>query len=189
MGALAQRDSGMKRVDLEHIIRAAAAIANDDEIVVIGSQAILGSLPDAPEVLLRSMEADVFPKNRPEQWNTIDGSIGEGSIFHETFGYYAQGVSRATATLPEGWEDRLVRVVNQNTRGAVGLCLEPHDLAIAKAAANRDKDKLFVTQLLAHGLVELSVLLTRCDALALAETERQAIKERLQRWALVQSPR
>jgi hypothetical protein len=31
----------MRRVDLEHLIRAAADIANDDEIIVIGSQAIL----------------------------------------------------------------------------------------------------------------------------------------------------
>ena len=33
----------------------------------IGSQAILGSFPNAPEILLISMEADVYPKNRPER--------------------------------------------------------------------------------------------------------------------------
>jgi hypothetical protein len=35
----------MKRSELEHIIRAAADVADDHEIVVIGSQAILGGLP------------------------------------------------------------------------------------------------------------------------------------------------
>ncbi|HXT21630.1 MAG TPA: hypothetical protein VN923_12840 [Thermoanaerobaculia bacterium] len=49
----------MTRDQLEHVIRAAAVIASDDEIVVIGSQAILGQYPDAPAELLVSVEADV----------------------------------------------------------------------------------------------------------------------------------
>ena len=44
----------MRRADLEHIIRAAAEIADDSEIIVIGSQAILASFPDAPAELLLS---------------------------------------------------------------------------------------------------------------------------------------
>ena len=32
----------------------------------------------------------------------IDGAIGEASMFHDTFGYYAQGVVETTAVLPEG---------------------------------------------------------------------------------------
>jgi len=109
----------MNRVDLEHIIRAAAEIAND-EIIVIGSQAILGSFPDAPKELLVSTEADVYPKNRPDRADLIDGSIGQGSPFHETYGYYAQGVHETTAILPRGWRDRFLRVQNENTRGNTG---------------------------------------------------------------------
>ncbi|MDA8348362.1 MAG: hypothetical protein M0038_06110, partial [Pseudomonadota bacterium] len=82
----------MKRSELEHIIRAAGAIANDREVIVIGSQSVLGQFPDAPTALLVSAEADVFPKNHPELADLIDGSIGEGSSFHELYGYYAQGV-------------------------------------------------------------------------------------------------
>jgi hypothetical protein len=37
----------LKRSELEHLIRAAATISGDDEIVVIGSQAVLGQLPNA----------------------------------------------------------------------------------------------------------------------------------------------
>ena len=122
----------MTRGQLEHIIRAAATIADDDEIVIIGSQSILGQFPDAPAELRVSVEADVFPKNHPERWDLIDGSIGEGSPFHETFGYYAQGVAEDTATLPSGWKVRLVAVSNANTRGATGLCLDVHDLVISK---------------------------------------------------------
>ena len=46
----------MNRAELEHVIQAAAEITGD-EIVVIGSQAILGQFPNAPAPLLRSMEA------------------------------------------------------------------------------------------------------------------------------------
>src|SRR6185437_13092208 len=105
----------MTRSGLERIIRAAGAIAKDGEIVVIGSQAILGEYPDAPPALLASMEAGVFPLNHPERADRIEGAIGEGSRFHEEFGYYAQAVSASTATLPKGWRRRLVRVHNQNT--------------------------------------------------------------------------
>jgi hypothetical protein len=75
-------ESGMTRVELEHVIRSAAEIANDDEIVVIGNQAILGSFPDAPKELLVSEDADVYPRKWPERADLIDGSIGEGSPFH-----------------------------------------------------------------------------------------------------------
>ena len=89
----------MKRKDLEHLIRASADLADDDEIIVIGSQSVLAQHPDAPSALTVSNQADVYPKNHPERWELIDGSIGEGSPFHDTFGYYAQGVEEGTAVL------------------------------------------------------------------------------------------
>ena len=90
----------MTRSELEHLIRAAGRIAGDREIVVIGSQAVLGQFPEAPAALCRSMEGDIYPKTRPEMADKADGAIGEGSRFHEQFGYYAQGVGERTAILP-----------------------------------------------------------------------------------------
>jgi hypothetical protein len=63
----------MKRSELEHIIRAAGSIANDSEIVVIGSQSILGQFPNAPASLLVSADADVFPLRDPQLSDLIDG--------------------------------------------------------------------------------------------------------------------
>jgi hypothetical protein len=128
----------MKRTELEHLIRAAAAITNQYEIVVIGSQSILGVVPDAPDVLLRSMEANLYPLQQPELADLIDGAIGDLSPFDEHFGYYAQGVGPDTACLPSGWQQRLVKIQNQNTDLKIGLCLEPHDLAASKPAAGRE---------------------------------------------------
>ena len=101
----------MTRSELEHLIGAAGEISEDREIVVIGGQAILGQYPDAPAALLRSTEADVFPRNHPGRADLIDGAIGEGSRFHEQFRYYAQGVGESTATLPAGWRERLRALV------------------------------------------------------------------------------
>lgn len=55
----------------------------------------------------------------------LDGSIGELSMFHETFGYYAQGVVETTVVLPSGWRERLVRFETPATNGVVAWCLEP----------------------------------------------------------------
>jgi hypothetical protein len=171
----------MKRSDLEHLIRAAGAIADDTDVVVIGSQSILGQFPDAPAKLLVSAEADLFPLHRPELADLIDGSIGEGSQFHELFGYYAQGVSERTATLPTGWRDRLVKIANANTRGICGLCLEANDLAISKYVAGRDKDLEFTHELAKQGMTEARVLLTRLDQTELTAEIREIVRARIRR--------
>jgi len=150
----------MNRAQLEHVIRAAATIAGDTEIVVIGSQAILGRYPDAPAGLLVSADADVYPRNHPERADLIEGSIGELSPFHETYGYYAQAVGERTAILPEGWEARLVSVP---TPAGSGLCLEPHDLVISKYAAGREKDREYVRTAVRAQLVERGLLLERLE--------------------------
>jgi hypothetical protein len=170
----------MTREQLEHLLRAAGDIADDDEIIVVGSQAILGQFPDAPAALRVSVEADMFPKNRPERADLIDGTIGELSPFHETFGYYAQGVAEETSVLPSGWRQRLIRISNQNTRGVTGLCLEIHDLAIAKAMANREKDREFVAEVIRHGLVNRDVLVQRLEQTPASPEQRQRIRTRLE---------
>jgi hypothetical protein len=171
----------VKRGQLEHLIRAAADIADDDELVVIGSQAVLAQFPDAPPLLLRSMEADLYPKNQPARWDLIDGTIGEGSPFHETFGYYAQGVEEGTATLPAGWKERLVPIQNTRTRGATGWCLEIHDLVISKCVAAREKDHEFVREALLAGLVDPAILVERLAATEIDEEQRAAIQGRIAR--------
>jgi hypothetical protein len=116
------------RAQLEHVIRAAGTIANVDDVVVIGSQAVLGEFPDAAAEFLVSNEADVFPREHAERADLIDSTIGEGSPFQRAFGYYAHGVGENTAILPDGWRDRLILVTGANTRFVRGWCLEIHAL-------------------------------------------------------------
>ena len=166
----------MRRNELEHLIRAAAAITDQYEIMVIGSQSILGAVPGPPETLLESMEADIYPLHRPDLADLIDGSIGEGSPFHERFGYYAQGVGPETAILPAGWQSRLVRIQNQNTDLKVGYCLEPHDLAASKLAAGRDKDWLFVEEMLHHKIVDGVTIQERIEKLTIPDARKEHLR-------------
>lgn len=160
----------MRRDQLEHIVRAAGAILDEPEVIVIGSQSILGSVAEArlPPAATRSVEADIVALNDEDERRStlVDGTIGELSPFHETFGVYARGVGERTARLPRGWRGRLVPLSNENTRGVTGWCLEPHDLVVAKLLAGRPHDLEFCGALLGAGIVDLETVRAR-----LSETE------------------
>lgn len=169
----------MNREQLEHAIRAAGAISGDHELYVVGSQAILGALPNAHPDLLRSMEVDLAPKNYPEREELIEGSIGELSPFHETFGFWVDGVEIGGIILPAGWEERAIVVDNPNTYGFRGICLEPGDLAASKLAAGRPKDLAYVAVLLREAVVSVDLLLERIGSMgALSEAERNELADR-----------
>ena len=156
----------MTREEFEHVIRAAATIV-DDDLVVVGSQAILACFPDAPVDLRASDELDLYPRSDPERATDLDRLIGAGSLFEETFGYRAHGVAPETSTLPAGWEQRVIRVTVDRVDGgmAVAYSPEPHDLVIAKLVAGRQKDYDFAVGALRAGLVDPSVLERRCDGI------------------------
>lgn len=170
----------MTREQLAHLLRAASSITEERDIVVIGSQAILGSFPETslPDEAIGSIEADLtfFGTDGEVKADLVDGAIGELSPFHETHGIYAQGVSLSTAIVGEGWQDRLVRYETASTAPGRGWCLEPHDLVAAKLAAGRSKDRDFARALLRERLIEPSVLAERIESLPLDESTRARLK-------------
>lgn len=173
----------MNRQEFEHIVRAAAGITGQKAFIIIGSQSILGKFPDAPRVLRQSMELDLYPMDHPDMADLISGCLGEYSTFHDTFKYYADGVTPETAILPPGWKDRLERFTGENTGGAIAYCLDPVDLAYAKLAAGRPKDIEYVTDLLRHHMIKPSTLVS-----LLEQTEDSALKEVMhERWQVVQT--
>ena len=178
----------MKRKEFEHAVRAAAAVLGVDELLVIGSQALHGSVEsDLPEEALRSVEVDVAVLEDPggRKADLIDGAIGEASMFHATFGYYAQGVEAVTAVLPDGWEGRLVRFETAGTRGVVAWCLEPHDLWLSKMIAWRPKDLEFGRALLERRIVEPAELMKRLEDVDVGEPVRKRIGAKLGAWSTV----
>ena len=170
----------MQRDQLEHLIRAAGAISGSRRVVVIGSQAILGQYPTgAPARATWSMEADLLPLDAPDMAEMLSGSLGELSPFHNTFGYYGDGVSLATATLPEDWQRRLVAIDNPNTNGYIGLCLELHDLLLSKYFAGRDKDHEFCLAVVQAHLADRGVLLQRLATMPIDAEARARIERRI----------
>ena len=174
----------MRKPDFDHVIAAAAALTGESEIVVIGSQAIFGAAENPPPTMLRSIEADIYPRARPERAEQIDGTLGDGSQFQSTFGYYAHGVGPETAKAPAGWEERLIRVEVQRRPGESGavaaLCLEVHDLVLAKCAAGRDRDWDFAFEALRAELVEYSRLLAAVETLPLDAAGRAHVRSMLE---------
>ncbi|MGE0047727.1 MAG: DUF6036 family nucleotidyltransferase [Acidithiobacillus sp.] len=158
----------MTEEQLEHLIRASGAIVGDHEVLIIGSQSILPWLREKagrpprqwPNIFTLSTEANIIPiDNDEKKSDLIDGTLGEDSYFHHSFGYYAQGVSKETVRAPQGWESRCYKLASQNTNQIVGYCMHPSDLFLAKTIANRPKDGPFLDAMIEHGLVERPTVL------------------------------
>lgn len=101
----------MNRDELAEVLRAASQLVGDRPIVM-GSQAILGTYDEdvLPPAATVSMEADVAFLDDADRMKAdmVTGAIGEDSNFHQLRGYYAEGIHVETATLPEGWRERLI---------------------------------------------------------------------------------
>ncbi len=190
----------MKKGEFEHIIRAVGDIADVEEIIVIGSQTIHAQFPDIEKKLKQlelshildtadvtavvgSMEVDLFIPNDTRKTNLVNGTIGEMSDFHDTFGYFADGVDISTATLPTNWEKRLIKVCNPNTKGITASCLEIHDLLIAKLTAGREKDLNFFRAMIKTELINKETLLERWKMTEFKESSeklRTILKDRIE---------
>src|SRR5260370_31723449 len=135
----------MRRDQLEHAIRTACQIIGRPEVIVLGSQSILGTFheDELPVRATMSGEVDILPvadsnEETAQLADLIEGVAGEFSPFEELHGFRIDGVDLQTSALPEGWRDRLVKVQNANTAGAAGglqftgWCLDKEDLLSAR---------------------------------------------------------
>jgi hypothetical protein len=154
----------MNLEQFHHSIRAARDVLRHEgasgAIVIMGSQSILASysatvLDSRP---MMSAEVDIMPiaadaAEVERLSDQLDGSLGQESRFHESFGFHVDGISINTSVLEGSWFDRLIPEVEQRS-GATGWCLDPHDLAAAKLIAGRAKDIEFVDTLVASRLID-----------------------------------
>ena len=107
----------MRRDQLEHAIRTACQIIGMPEVIVVGSQSILGTFREdqLPADATRSVEIDILPiaddnAEAERLADLIEGVAGEFSPFEELHGFSIDGVDLTTSALPAGWRDRLVKV-------------------------------------------------------------------------------
>ncbi|HEU5135884.1 MAG TPA: DUF6036 family nucleotidyltransferase [Steroidobacteraceae bacterium] len=170
----------MKKQQLDHILRAAGRITGEKQFVIIGSQSLHATFPDLPDEIVRSAEVDLIATNDERRTEWLN-AIGVHSPFHENFGYYADPVGEETATLPKGWKSRLVKLPAGDTDGVRGLCLDPHDLAIAKYVARREKDIAFNRELARRGIVEREQLLALLAQTRVDEAVRVRVRADIER--------
>jgi hypothetical protein len=170
----------MKKQQLDHVLRAAGRLTGEKRFLIIGSQSLHGKHPDLPDDIARSAEVDLIATGDIGRTEWLN-AIGQDSPFHETFGYYADPVDETTATLPTGWKSRLTALPPGDTEGVKGLCLDPHDLAIAKYVARREKDLVFTAELARRGIVDRSRLLELLNETPVEEEVRQRIRKDIER--------
>jgi hypothetical protein len=157
----------MRQDQLEHAIRTACQIIGRHEVIVVGSQSILGTFREdqLPADATRSVEIDILPiaddnSETARLADLIEGVAGEFSPFEELHGFSIDGVDLSTSALPTGWRGRLVKVQNANTAAPdgepqyTGWCLDKEDLCVAKLCAFREKDRNFVAALVRSALVD-----------------------------------
>ena len=170
----------MKKQQVDHVLRAAGRITGEKQFVIIGSQSLHGKYPDVPDEILTSFEVDLLAPKNADRTAWLN-AIGVDSPFHENSGYYADPVDDTTATLPKGWKGRLVSLPPGDTEGVKGLCLEPHDLAIAKYVASRQKDLIFTRELVRRGLVAEERLLALLQDTPVGDEVRERIRSQITR--------
>ena len=168
----------MKKQQVDHVLRAAGRITGERRFIIVGSQALHGRHPDLADEILTSFEVDLIASDRIDrtEWLNV---IGVDSQFHQAYGYYADAVDTGTATLPKGWRGRLVTLPPGDTDGVRGLCLDPHDLAIAKYVAYREKDLIFTRALARRGILAKEQLLTLLEQTSLSDDLRERIRARI----------
>ena len=170
----------MKKQQVDHVLRAAGRITGEKRFIIIGSQSLHGKYPDVADEILTSFEVDLIAPKSVDRvaWLNV---IGVESTFHESFGYYADPFDLTTATLPKGWKGRLVNLAPGETEGVQGLCLEPHDLAIAKYVASREKDIVFTRELARRGITSQGRLLSLLQQTSVDELVRERIRGQIAR--------
>lgn len=174
--------SGIGRAQAVHRARnrEAGRITGEKRFIIIDSQSLHGKYPDVADEILTSFEVDLIAPKSADRvaWLNV---IGVESMFHESFGYYADPVDLTTATLPKGWKGRLVNLAPGETEGVKGLCLEPHDLAIAKYVASREKDIVFTRELARRGITSQARLLSLLQQTSVDESVRERIRGQIAR--------
>lgn len=68
-----------------------------------------------------------------------------------------------------------------DTGEANAVCLEPHDLVLAKLVAGREKDHEFADALIGRGLVDPKVLLERVDSLPVVGAIKRRVRNFVER--------
>ncbi len=160
-----------KRAVLDVLLKA-VEVSGRTEFVVIGSQAIHGTIPDPDiEVVIRSNDVDTYPAQGYGSNNFIYEELmlhlGQDSDYHIATNVYLEAVPQNLARFPADWRDRAITEIVGSANVAGGPCdvhvifPEIHDLTVSKLAIRREKDLEFLAAVVGLGLVDRATLRER----------------------------
>ena len=149
----------MKRDDLRRLFAAARRISGETDYVVLGSLAALGYAGELPPRMAMSLDVDAFGKSDPGRIFELAPALGQGSAFEAENGYYLDPILPRVATLPAGWEDRLVRI--ELEPGLAAWFLEPNDAAVSKYARMEPRDREWLRAGLRARILSLPIIESR----------------------------
>ncbi len=157
----------MKREDLRRLFARARALSGETDYIVFGSLAALGYAGQVPPRMAMSIDVDTFGKSDPARVFELARDLGQGSPFEAEHGYYLDPISPRVATLPTGWEERLVRI--ELEPGLAAWFLEPNDAAVSKYARMEPRDREWIRAGLRAGILSLAIVEARFGQTAFLE--------------------
>lgn len=151
---------------LQHVLRAAIALADDRKFLVLGSASLLASFPDlgdSESPLSATYDADLCPEPFDELTGTmLEEALGENRAYFRKHGYHADILRDSILdTLPSGWRDRLIVIPGCPD----AFALDPCDLAAVKLLVGRPKDLTLIQLLHDTGRIDAQTVMSRLDLL------------------------
>lgn len=155
------------------LLAAAKAECGHTEYVLVGSVSVLGmsDVSAIPAGMTMSIDADCYTLTDPPRVFDLQARLGEGSDYHRLHGIYLDPVSPKLPTLPDGWQQRLIRVERS---GVTAHFLEPNDAAVSKLARAEPRDLRWVRAGVAAGLVSLPMVKLRMRTTNFLDAQEQA---------------
>ncbi len=151
----------MKKTQLLDLIQQVSQFIESQSPIIVGSHSLFAITDQVPSIVVRSVEADfLLAEWGIEVMREVGEKLGIGSAFFDANGYYADPLGFATVVLVPGWRERLNPLTDADGR-VVAICLEPHDAAVSKLIAGREKDFTFIISLLEGHYIEFPTLIER----------------------------
>ena len=141
---------------------AVSAATGERRLIVVGSQSVHGQVKFVPEIVLRSIEVDIYISPATPASKLIDSQFGPDSAYCVANGVYADTLGPGIVAPPPGWEECLVPIAGE-TGTATHWSLEKHDAAATKLIAGRDKDMTFIASLIDAEAIDFAVFLDRAS--------------------------
>ena len=175
------------------VFKEAKALSGHSDYVVIGSLSILGLQEsfDIPDAMVMSIDVDCYTKAEPGRIFDIVKDLGENSSFHHKSGFYLDAVSPELPSLPDGWQDRLVKIERASLRA---WFLEPNDAALSKYARGEPRDRRWIKAGILAGVVSMPVVKSRLGSTNFIDRDeelkaRQLVEEDRLWFAVIQDQR